>query len=91
MGVHWLMFNYQPDQSCRESIPYQITYNLQGNLNGVVFQHMGNLDGDNFEHPTDVALTSILTDAPTCLYDLVEYPGFTSLHVYVDEYVLICP
>ena len=45
MGEHYFQLYFDLDQSCREVAPYQILYN-NGKLNGFVFQHLSDVDGE---------------------------------------------
>ena len=43
MGIHFFSFNYDLDQDCDETVPFQVVYD-EGNLNGFVFQHLTDMD-----------------------------------------------
>ena len=93
MGDHAFTFNYNPDQDCAESVPYQITYNEDtGDLKGFVFQHIANLysDNDRFEEVNSAAIDGIIDTPPTCLYELADYPGISTMHIYVTNYHSNC-
>lgn len=47
MGIHFFSFNYDPNQACDETVPFQVVYDA-GNLNGFVFQHFAGLDSGRY-------------------------------------------
>lgn len=89
MGVHYFTFNYNPDESCAEVVPYQLVY-IDGKLNGIVFQHIAKLDSNRFESVNALAIDAIVDTPPTCLLDLSETPGVSTMHVYVGDYIIVC-
>lgn len=44
-----------------------------------------------FEEVTAGAISGLVQNPPTCLFDLVENPGIRTMHAYVDEYIVTCP
>jgi len=92
MGDHYLGFNYQPDQDCTAVIPFQILYD-QGVITGFVWQHIGNFPGDKWEHPDAQAVSMIIDRQPTCIGELLEYPGLSTMHHYFYSYpwLTTCP
>jgi len=95
MGDHFLQFNYQPDQDCHDVLPLQLLYDdgYDGILAGYVWQHVANLDGDRWEHPTHFAVDSIINSPPTCVNDYVDNPGLSTMHHYFWNYplLILCP
>lgn len=93
MGDHWLNFNYEPDQDCGTVLPFQILYNNDGNLIGFVWQHMTNLPGDKWEHPDHFAVSHIVDRPPTCVTEMVDYPGLSTMHHYFNSepWTFACP
>jgi len=92
MGDHYLQFNYQPDQDCNTVFPGQLLYDA-GVLNGFVWQHAANLPGDKWEHPDAMAVNAIIDRPPTCISDLLEYPGLSTMHHYFYSmpWLTLCP
>ena len=45
MGTHYFSFDYTSDYDCLDTIPFQILYDMEGKLNGFVFQHIAGLSG----------------------------------------------
>jgi len=92
MGDHYLQFNYQPDQDCTSVAPFQILYD-QGVITGFVWQHIGTFPGDKWEHPDANGVSMIIDRPPTCIGDLLEYPGLSTLHHYFYSYpwLTLCP
>ena len=43
-----------------------------------------------WETVSSTAISSIINNAPQCLYDVVETPGVRTMHVYVKDYVETC-
>jgi len=92
MGDHYMQFNYEPTQDCTEVFPVQLLYD-GGVLNGFVWQHIANLPGDKWEHPDSTAVGAIIDRPPTCISDLLEYPGLSTMHHYFyhNPWFTICP
>ena len=92
MGDHYLQFNYQPDQDCFAVLPLQLLFS-EGILNGFVWQHTAFLPGDKWEHPDEMAIGMIIDRPATCVYELVENPGLSTMHHYFFEYpwLTLCP
>ena len=44
----------------------------------------------SYEYVTEAAANAIVTNPPQCLIDYTYTPGATTLHVYVDTYVITC-
>merc|ERR1711978_10575 len=63
MGDHYLQFDYTPDQACDSVLPFQILYD-QGVITGFVWQHIGTLPGDKWEHPDANAVAAIIDRFP---------------------------
>ena len=89
MGNHWFSFAYDKDYDCNEIFPVQLVYH-NGVLNAFVWQHFATLEGNRWEHPPKLALDQIINTAPTCLYDALESPGLSTMHIYVREHLLLC-
>jgi len=85
MGVHYIQFNYQDTQKCEEVLPLQILYS-DGKLVGFVWQHIGLLPGDRWEHPGIGGMAKIVQSPPTCLETAAETPGLSTMHVYFSDY-----
>merc|ERR1712095_171243 len=64
-----------------------------GVLNGFVWQHAANLPGDKWEHPDAMAVSAIIDRPPTCISDLLEYPGLSTMHHYFYSmpWLTLCP
>ena len=79
-------------QDCSEVFPVQLLYD-GGVLNGFVWQHMANLPGDKWEHPDAMAVSAIIDRPPTCVGDLLEYPGLSTMHHYFydNPWFTVCP
>jgi len=92
MGDHYLQFDYTPEQACDSVLPFQILYD-QGVITGFVWQHIGTLPGDKWEHPDANAVAAIIDRPPTCITDLLEYPGLSTMHHYFYNYpwLTMCP
>jgi len=92
MGDHYLQFDYTPDQACDSVLPFQILYD-GGVITGFVWQHIATLPGDKWEHPDAMAVSSIIDRPPTCITDLLEYPGLSTMHHYFYNYPWLtgCP
>jgi len=92
MGMHYMNFNYQPDQDCNEIFPLQILYS-QGELIGFVWQHLAFLPGDRWEHPDEKAASMIIKDRPTCVNDNIQKTGISTLHhyFYSKPQFTLCP
>ena len=52
-----------------------------GVLNGFVWQHVSSIPGDRWESVNSFGISNIVDRPPNCLYDLVESPGVTTMHV----------
>ena len=52
-----------------------------GVLNGFVWQHVSTIPGDRWESVNSFGISNIVDRPPNCLYDLVESPGVTTMHV----------
>merc|ERR1719400_1178392 len=92
MGDHYLQFDYTPDQACDSVLPFQILYD-QGVITGFVWQHIATLPGDKWEHPDAMAVSAIIDRPPTCITDLLDYPGLSTMHHYFYNYPWLtgCP
>jgi len=92
MGDHYLQFNYQPDQDCFSVLPLQILYD-EGVITGFVWQHTAWLPGDRWEHPDEMAVGAIIDRPATCIMELVENPGLSTMHHYFYDYpwLTLCP
>ena len=92
MGDHYLQFNYQPDQDCFKVLPLQILFS-EGIINGFVWQHTVMLPGDQWEHPDEMAIGAIIDRPATCIMDLVENPGISTMYHYFYDYpwLTLCP
>jgi len=92
MGDHYIGYNYQPSQDCADVFPAQLLYN-NGNLHGFVWQHIAALPGDKWEYPDANAIAAIIDRPPTCLTDLIDYPGLSTMHHYFhnNPWFTVCP
>ena len=92
MGEHYFTFNYTPDQDCKTGFPVQILYD-EGVITGFVWQHLAYLPGDKWEHPDATAINSIVDRPPTCIFDVIEDPGLSTMHHYFYDYpwLTLCP
>lgn len=92
MGKHWFTFDYDPAYPCDDTVPWQIVYDLDGALNGVVSQHVAAPTGSLWEPISTLALNAIVDSPPQCLADAIadSAPGATALHMYVDNYETDC-
>ena len=92
MGDHYFQFNYTPDQDCKDTFPVQILYD-QGVINGFVWQHLANLPGSKWEHPDATAVEALIDRPPTCIFDVLEDPGLSTMHHYFYSYpwLTLCP
>ena len=50
-------------------------------MNGFVWQHVSTIPGDRWESVNSFGISNIVDRPPNCLYDLVESPGVTTMHV----------
>jgi len=89
MGDHYFNLYYDEDQSCDEIVPFQVVY-LDGQLNGIVFQHLASLDSSRWEKPPPPAVRGIVDTAPSCLIDLSRDRLLSTLHVYVSNFETNC-
>ena len=48
------------------------------------------IPGDQWESVSSFALGQIVDRPPNCLYDLVENPGVTTMHIYFRNYETLC-
>merc|ERR1719322_118020 len=92
MGMHYMQFNYQPDQKCEDVFPLQILYS-KGELIGFVWQHLAYLPGNRWEHPSDKAASKIIKQRPSCIQSRAEDPGLSTMHHYFYKlpYLTSCP
>jgi len=92
MGDHFIQYNYQPDQDCTSVLPLQILFS-EGVINGFVWQHYANLPGAQWEHPDAMAISMIIDRPPSCILELVNNPGLSTMHHYFYEYpwLTLCP
>jgi len=92
MGDHYTQFDYTPDQACTDPLPIQLLFD-QGVLNGFVWQHIANLPGSKWEHPDSMAVNAIIDRPPTCVSDIVVYPGLSTMHHFFYNYpwLTLCP
>jgi len=92
MGMHYMEFNYDPDQRCEYVFPLQILYH-DGELIGFVWQHLAQLPGDRWEHPSEKAASKIIKMRPKCVGVLAASPGLSTLHHYFYKYPYLttCP
>ena len=44
----------------------------------------------SFERPDRNGVDALAIDAPTCIYDVINEPGFVTLHMYVSDYIMTC-
>lgn len=92
MGNHFFQMDPAADPDsvdCKDLFPVQLVYHL-GDLNAFVWQHLTPLDGDRWEHPNALAVGAIVNNAPTCMTDMIDDPGQSTMHVYVNEYIVLC-
>ena len=90
MGRHYFNLNYDVEAPCEpNNIPVQLLYS-GGVLNGFVWQHVSAIPGDQWESVSSFALGQIVDRPPNCLYDLVESPGVTTMHVWFRNYNTLC-
>ena len=91
MGRHYFNLNYDVDMPCTPELltPVQLVY-TGGQLNAFVWQHVAAATGSQWEILTDQAVTGIVVDSPSCIYDLVANPGIRTMHTYVRDYVSLC-
>jgi len=92
MGDHYLQFDYTPDQACTDPLPLQLIFN-EGVLNGFVWQHIATLPGTKWEHPDINAIGVIVDRPPTCIPELIAYPGLSTMHhfFYDTPWLTVCP
>jgi len=92
MGDHYMTFNHQQDQDCDTMFPVQILYN-HGQINGFVWQHLANLPGDKWEHPDQLAIRAIVDKPPSCLMELADTVGLSTMHHYFHAmpWLTTCP
>jgi len=88
MGQHFLP--YIPDNCDYQ--PFILLYN-QGQLNGFVFVHYGQLSGTKWERADEDGVRDTLGKAPNCVYEIVEKPGYSGMHFYFDilPQLVVCP
>jgi len=90
MGRHYFNMYYDPDQPCTpDNIPVQLVFS-GGVLNGFVWQHVSSIPGDRWESVNSFGISNIVDRPPNCLYDLVESPGVTTMHMYLRNYETLC-
>ena len=90
MGRHYFNLNYDLEAPCEpNNIPVQLLYSGDV-LNGFVWQHVSAIPGDQWESVSSFALGQIVDRPPNCLYDLVENPGVTTMHIYFRNYETLC-
>jgi len=93
MGEHF--FPMPPaagdDYDCNEGMPLmQVTY-WRGVLNGFIFSHFADLPGNRWEKPSDPsAIGLIANEPPKCLLDFAEQGMLSTMHVWVDDYIVTC-
>ena len=93
MGYHYTTFDYNPSQDCNAVMPFHILYDLD-KMVGFVWQHEGNFQGANWEHPDEFGIAATIADPPTCVDTLMnEGVGITTLHHYFVSNPLLasCP
>ena len=58
-----------------------------------MWQHLANLPGDKWEHPTSQAISAIIDRHPDCLDDILKYPGLSTMHHYFHDnpWFTLCP
>ena len=91
MGRHYFNLNYDVNAPCDDLTPIQVVFS-DGVLNAFVWQHPATLTGggDRWESVNSLAISGIVESAPNCLYDLVEEPGVSTMHVYLRNYETLC-
>ena len=89
MGTHFFTWNHNANEDCKNSFPVQLIYH-KGELNGFVWQHFAELEGDRWEHHPKSALGQILVNPPTCVYDALKSVGLSFMHIYVKDHLLLC-
>ena len=92
MGEHF--FPMPPaagdDYDCNEGIPLmQVTY-WRGVLNGFIFSHFADLPGNRWEKPVTSVIPLIANEPPKCLMDFAEQGMLSTMHVWVDDYIVTC-
>ena len=93
MGEHFFLIPpaVGDDYNCKEGHPFlQITY-WNGVLNGFIFSHTTHLEGNRWEIPSSEAIDGpIAIEAPKCVNDLADAGMITTMHVWVDDYIVPC-
>ena len=89
MGQHYLQIGYDTSAPCNDIAPLHVLYN-EGRVNGWVFMHLAKLDGPRFEHPPLAAINGILTGTPDCVGDDMAERGLSTMHVWLDKYIVGC-
>jgi len=97
MGVHYLNYNYNPDQDCHSVLPFHIHYDQsdhpssihdKGTLIGFAWEHAANPKswkvGEAGKRPD--AIIQFVDRPPRCLYEIAESPGLYSMHFYFVDY-----
>lgn len=93
MGEHF--FPFPPaagdDYDCNDILPFQAIY-WRGKLNGFVFQHFANLPSptSRYEYPPVAAINLIADRSPKCLLDAADQGLVTTMHVWMDDYIVTC-
>ena len=57
-------------------------------MNGFVWQHVSSIPGDRWESVNSFGISNIVDRPPNCLYDLVDSPGVTTMHVSIFSNIL---
>jgi len=92
MGIHYLTFDYTPDQDCDTVMPFQVLYD-QGRLNGFAWMHEATLPGDKWEYPDAWAVGATVDSPPTCVEDVLNSVGLSTMHhyFYSSPWDTLCP
>lgn len=89
MGLHnFWQVNRWSETNCTQLQPTQVTFNLDEEMTGFIFQVSGPTNSSTFEHPPNEALYAIIgiPIIPRCIIDSNTQFGSTTMHIYmIDE------
>ena len=95
MGEHF--FPIPPaagdDYNCKEGMPLMQVIYSGGALTGFVFTHIADLPSSRYEKPHEIlpAIPLIADKPPQCLLDLADQCILRTMHVWVDDFIVLCP
>ena len=95
MGEHFLRIPPAAgdDFDCSDGAPLLQTMYNKGALSGFVFSHFADLPSSRYEKPHEFlpAIPLIVDEPPQCMLDRANQGILSTMHVWVADFVVICP